>query len=550
MMTVDECVKYVEDHLIVKYATSNGAYISGRTITPNGCVNHSLGVAQPSVDAIFNNMNQAGAGWGVNAILGDFHKGEGKIILALKMNSRPWGCGSGSKGSYNNTRIQWEVCEPAGHTYSGGTMIGYNVKKNQAYFDRMWKMLVAWNVYCIKKLGYSASDICDHSESYKAGYGTNHADMMHWLPKHGKSMDALRSEVKSIINGTTPAPTPKKGIQAIDFQPMTEAEVVKIVGPLCTEDEKKTGILACITMAQFILESGYGRVSEAAKYANNCFGMKSSLSNNSWSGSTWDGKSVYKMETQEWKNGNYITIIDTFRKYPCIEDSIGDHSAYLLGAMNGAAYRYEGLKGCKDYKKAIKIIKNGGYATDPIYVDKIINIIERWNLTQYNYNGKPAPSPESEPVDPGRTYPDTPFEVRALVSLPIFMSIESKEKSGIKTGPGVFTIVETSGNYGLLKSYKEKRNGWIKISNSQKCEILDTVKDDSFKVKVDISGLRIRKGPGTNEEFIGTYTGVGIFTIVDIQKGPGSKSGWGLLKSYKEKRNGWVSLDYATRIQG
>lgn len=546
MMTVDECIKYVEDHLVVKYATSNGAYVSGRTIDPQGCVNHSLGVAQPSIDAIFSNMNQASAGWGVNALLGDFHKGEGKIYLTLKEKARPWGCGSGSKGSYNNTRVQWEVCEPAGHTYSGGTMIGYNVKKNQAYFDRMWKMLVAWNVYCLKKFGYKVNDICDHSESYKAGYGTNHADMMHWLPKHGKSMDILRSEVKAIINGTTPAPTPKKGIQAIDFQPMTEAEVVKIVGPLCTEDEKKTGILACVTMAKFILESGYGRVSEAAKHANNCFGMKESLSNNTWPGSTWDGKSIYKMNTQEWENGHYITIVDTFRKYPCVEDSISDHSAYLLGAMNGSVHRYEGLKGCKNYKKAIKIIKNGGYATDPTYVDKIVNIIERWNLTQYNYTGTPAPSPE--PVNPTTKYPDTPFGVKTLIGLPIFKTANSSQPTGIETGIGTFTIVEVSDGYGLLKSYQEKRNGWINISDPLDCKILDTIDDGSFKVKVNITGLRIRKGPGTNKEFIGTYTGVGIFTIVEVQNGPGSKSGWGLLKSYKEKRNGWISLDYATRI--
>ena len=51
-------------------------------------------------------------------------------------------------------------------------------------------------------------------------------------------------------------------------------------------------------MAQFILESGYGK-SELAQNANNCFGMKTSLSGNSWSGSSWDGKSVYTKKTQE-----------------------------------------------------------------------------------------------------------------------------------------------------------------------------------------------------------------------------------------------------------
>lgn len=200
MRTIAECIKYVEDHLEVKYATDNGAYRAGRTIAPRGCVNHSVGCAQPSADVFFHLMNKQEAGWGVNAILGDFHKGEGRILLTLKINARPWGCGAGSKGSWNNTKIQWETCEPAGHTYAGGTMVGYDVAKNQVYFDRMWKMLVAWNVYCAVKFGYPVSGISDHAESHRAGYGSNHSDMGQWLPKHGKSMDALRAEVQEILN--------------------------------------------------------------------------------------------------------------------------------------------------------------------------------------------------------------------------------------------------------------------------------------------------------------------------------------------------------------
>ena len=200
-MTVQECINYVESHLEICPATSNGAYTSGRTITPAGCVNHSVGCAQPSADVFFKNMNKGSAGWGVNAILGDFHKGEGKIILALNWNTRPWGCGAGSKGSWNNTKVQWEITEPAGHTYAGGTMIGYDVANNQQFFDRMWKMVVAWNVYMVKKFGYPVSGISDHAESYKAGYGSNHGDVGHWWPKHGKSMDALRKEVQEILNG-------------------------------------------------------------------------------------------------------------------------------------------------------------------------------------------------------------------------------------------------------------------------------------------------------------------------------------------------------------
>lgn len=200
-MTVSECIAWVESHMEVKYATANGAYQAGRKINPQGCVNHSVGCAQPSVDVFFNIMNKSSAGWGVNALLGDFHKGDGRILVVLPLDARPWGCGSGSKGSWNNTKVQWEVCEPAGHTYAGGTMIAYDVAKNQVYFDRMWKMLVAWNVYLVKKFGYDINGISDHAESYRAGYGSNHSDMGQWLPKHGKSMAALRQEVEAILNG-------------------------------------------------------------------------------------------------------------------------------------------------------------------------------------------------------------------------------------------------------------------------------------------------------------------------------------------------------------
>ncbi len=201
-MTKSECIAWVESHMEVRYATSNGAYQSGRKINPQGSVNHSVGCAQPSADVFFNLMNKSSAGWGVNAILGDFHKGDGRILVVLPLDARPWGCGSGKNGSWNNTKVQWEVCEPAGHTYAGGTMIGYDVTKNQTYFDRMWKMLVSWNVYMVVKFGYSIDGISDHAESYNAGYGSNHADMGQWLPKHGKSMDALRQEVQAILNNT------------------------------------------------------------------------------------------------------------------------------------------------------------------------------------------------------------------------------------------------------------------------------------------------------------------------------------------------------------
>lgn len=220
-ITKAEAIAFVEAHLVVQYATSNGAYKANRNFTPEGDVNHSFGCAQPNISVAFSIMDKDSAGWGVNAILGDFHKGDGEIRLTLPWDAkkktcrRPWGVGSGKKGSWNNTRIQWEVLEPAGHTYAGGTMIGYDVAKNEAYFQRMWKMLVCWNVYVAEMFGFTADTINDHAESYRAGMGGNHADMGHWLPKHGKSMDALRAEVKAIMEGKTEKEEPEMSKEEI-----------------------------------------------------------------------------------------------------------------------------------------------------------------------------------------------------------------------------------------------------------------------------------------------------------------------------------------------
>jgi N-acetylmuramoyl-L-alanine amidase len=151
--------------------------------------------------------------------------------------------------------------------------------------------------------------------------------------------------------------------------------------PLAQADMRYSGVLASITIAQACLESGYG-TSELAVMASNLFGMKCNLSGNTWS-SVWSGDKYCK-KTSECIDGRWMTVTAEFRQYPDIETSIRDHSMYLTGAMNGTAYRYAGLAGEKDPRKAATIIKTGGYATDPDYVDKIMAVIDEWNLTQYD----------------------------------------------------------------------------------------------------------------------------------------------------------------------
>lgn len=163
---------------------------------------------------------------------------------------------------------------------------------------------------------------------------------------------------------------------------MTEKEFISYIGALAAEDMKKTGILASITAAQAILESGYGS-SELAQNANNLFGMKANLSGNTWP-SEWDGQTYTKDTGEQKPSGEYYTVTAVFRKYADHAASIKDHSDYLAGAKNGSALRYEGIVGERDYTTAAKSLRGGGYATSIDYVSKLCNIIEKWNLTQYD----------------------------------------------------------------------------------------------------------------------------------------------------------------------
>lgn len=109
---------------------------------------------------------------------------------------------------------------------------------------------------------------------------------------------------------------------------------------------------------------------------------------------------------------------------------------------------------------------------------------------------------------------------------------------------GVYTVVGISedGAWYKLKSglYITTDRQYVQFREKQSTAF-------SYLVRVDIADLNIRKGPGTDCERTGKYTGTGVFTIVEEADGAGA-SKWGLLKSYQKKRDGWIALDYTTRI--
>ena len=124
---------------------------------------------------------------------------------------------------------------------------------------------------------------------------------------------------------------------------------IERVGALAAADMQKSGVLASLTIAQAILESGWGKSGLTVK-ANALFGIKA--------GTNWKGR-VYSAKTQECYDGvNFTTVTALFRAYDSWEESVADHSALLTGAA-----RYKAVIGERDYKTACRAIKAAGYAT-------------------------------------------------------------------------------------------------------------------------------------------------------------------------------------------
>ncbi len=149
-----------------------------------------------------------------------------------------------------------------------------------------------------------------------------------------------------------------------------QIDFINKIGELARKDMQSSGVLASLTIAQAILESGWGTSGLTIK-ANALFGIKATKS--------WRGK-VYNAKTKECYNGvDFTTITAVFRAYDSLEDSIKDHSKLLTELS-----RYKKVVGEIDYKKACVAIQQAGYATDPQYSRKLIQIIEANQL--YNFD--------------------------------------------------------------------------------------------------------------------------------------------------------------------
>lgn len=169
--------KYVggDDVLLinVKYMTQNDCYKADKPLTIKGLMLHST--ATPGIMAAdwYSRWNKSGILKCVHAFVDDI-----SVYQYLPWTMRGWHCG----GTGNNTYIGVEMCEPSNLNDKG-------------YFSKVYENAVELFTQLCMQFQLTADNIICHCEGYKLGIASNHSDVMHWFPKHNKTMDDFRHDV-------------------------------------------------------------------------------------------------------------------------------------------------------------------------------------------------------------------------------------------------------------------------------------------------------------------------------------------------------------------
>ena len=156
---------------------------------------------------------------------------------------------------------------------------------------------------------------------------------------------------------------------------MTNEQFLAASIPAAQQSQRESRVPTSVTLAQAILESGWGRSSLSAN-DRNFFGMKCF---NNVSGAYAAGCHAYS--TQECTAaGICSTTVATFRTYATSAASFTDHGMALKNlARYAAAFNYT-----DNPNQFIAEVHKGGYATDPLYTTKLVNLMTKYNLYQYD----------------------------------------------------------------------------------------------------------------------------------------------------------------------
>ena len=436
-------------NLIQNYLTESGCYKAGKHITVKGLMIHSVGCPQPKADVFMKNWNRADANACVHAIV----EPDGDVYQLLPWEHRGWHCGGGA----NNTHIGVEMTEPATIKYAGGaswaeTGNGENTKAHVLATYRYAVELFAYLCQQFHLDPLADGVIISHSEGCKRGIASNHGDVEHLWSKFGLTMAQFRKDIKAAMEGNTAedfltaimgkakATAEQMAAYLKKKNPAVPQSVLDMI-PLYLSEGEAEGVRGDIAFAQSCLETGNFTFSGSAVTLsqNNFCGL----------GVTQRGKTGLSFDTPQLGIRAQIQHLKAYASTDA-----------LINERIDPRFRYV-TRGCAPYAEWLGRKENPqgkGWAAGEKYGEKILSILK---------------------------------------------------------------AVMEEGKVQFMES--------ITLSAP-------------YMVRVSIPDLNIRRGPGTSYPKTGKFTGVGIFTVVE------ESDGWGLLKTYAEGRNGWISLAFTTRM--
>ena len=162
-------------------------------------INYAKLMSLIGINSLKNDWNHISMQAGLNAWIGKLEDGTIATVQTMPWDYKPWGCGSGSRGSCNNGWIQFEICEDALIDGTYFTKVYNEACELTAYLCKLYNINPRGTV---DLNGVGVPTILCHQDSAQLGLGSNHADVMHWFSKFGKTMNDVREDVAKILSGS------------------------------------------------------------------------------------------------------------------------------------------------------------------------------------------------------------------------------------------------------------------------------------------------------------------------------------------------------------
>ena len=164
---------------------------------------------------------------------------------------------------------------------------------------------------------------------------------------------------------TSPAPSGASSAELESWKggKLPPDKFIRMIGPVAREVYRRTGVPASVTLAQAIIETGWGDATIGD--AKNLFGIKGT-----------GPAGTITVPTKEFVNGRYITVNDSFRKYRSWVESVEDHAQFL---KENSRYK-KAFQFSRNADQFAREIADAGYATDPAYASKLIKLMKEFDL--------------------------------------------------------------------------------------------------------------------------------------------------------------------------